>query len=111
MSYTEKDLKKCWDDAQLALKIGVSFKDWLKEHTPNSNGILSADFSDWCNFLDWCNHPIFRAAGELGFRTRVQTQYPDYKTHLVIDETGYSVFPTGKFLTTKELYEYWINSR
>lgn len=61
------------------------------------------------DFLEWCNTPIFRSSGELGFRLRVQPQFPEYNTYIVIDETGNSIFPKDKFLTTKELYEYYLN--
>ena len=75
--------------------------------SPNStNAVLAA-----VDFLKWCNTPIYRAAGELGFRLRVQAQFPEYDSYLVIDETGYSIFPKGKFLSAKELYEYWLNCR
>ena len=59
-------------------------------------------------FLKWCNTPVYRANGELGFRLRVQPQFPEYDTYLVIDATGLSVFPKGQFLSAEELYEYWL---
>lgn len=62
-------------------------------------------------FLKWCNTPIYRAAGELGFKMRAMAQFPDYNTYLVIDETGNSVLPEGKFLTAEELFEYWVDTR
>jgi len=61
-------------------------------------------------FITWCNTPIYRAGGELGFRLRVQPQFPEYNSYIVIDSTGYSVLPKGKFLSAKELYEYWLDS-
>lgn len=72
----------------------------------NANTVLSA-----VDFLKWCNTPVYRASGELGFRLRVQPQFPEYDSYIVIDATGSSVFPKGKFLTTEELYEYWLNCR
>lgn len=63
------------------------------------------------DFIKWCNTPIHRSAGELGFKLRVQPQFPEYNSYLVIDATGCSVFPTGKFLSAEELYEYWLNCR
>ena len=81
-------------------------KDKLKNGSNNANTLLSA-----VDFLKWCNTPVYRASGELGFRLRVQPQFPEYDSYIVIDETGYSVFPKGKFLTTEELYEYWVNCR
>lgn len=62
-------------------------------------------------FIKWCNTPVYRAIGELGFRLRVQPQFPEYDSFLVIDATGYSVLPKGKFLSAEELYEYWLNCR
>jgi len=61
-------------------------------------------------FLEWSNEPVYRAAGELGFRSRVQAQFPDYKEYIIIDQTGYSILPKGKFLTTKELFEEFLNN-
>ena len=72
----------------------------------STNAVLAA-----VDFFKWCNTPIYRAVGELGFRLRVQPQFPEYDTYLVIDETGYSVFHKGKFLSAEELYEYWLNCR
>jgi len=60
-------------------------------------------------FLEWCNTPVYRAAGELGFRLRVQPQFPEYNSYIILDETGYSVFPKGKFLTSQELFEYFLS--
>lgn len=59
-------------------------------------------------FLKWCNTPVYRAAGELGFRLRVQPQFPEYDTYIVIDKTGYSVLGEGVFLTSEEVYDYWL---
>jgi hypothetical protein len=61
-------------------------------------------------FLDWCNTPIYRANGELGFRNRVIAMFPEYNTYIIIDETGKSIFPKDKFLTSIEVYEYWLKS-
>lgn len=61
-------------------------------------------------FLKWCNTPIYRAAGELDFRLRVQPQFPKYDNYLIIDATGQSILPKGKFFLAEELYEYWLNS-
>ena len=61
-------------------------------------------------FLEWCNEPVYRASGELGFRSRVNAQFPDYKEYIIIDQTGYSILPKGKFLTSEELFEYFINN-
>ena len=62
---------------------------------------------DMIEFTEWCNYPIYRADGELGFRKRVQVQYPDYNSYTIIDEKGNSLLPTGKFFTTKGLIEFW----
>jgi hypothetical protein len=80
--------------------------DVLKTEGNNANTLLSA-----VEFLKWCNSPVYRASGELGFRLRVQPQFPEYDSYIVIDETGYSVFPKGEFLSAEELYEYWLNYR
>lgn len=61
-------------------------------------------------FLEWCNQPVYRADGELEFRLRVQPQFPDYKEYIIIDQTGYSILPKGKFLTTHKLFNYFINN-
>lgn len=63
--------------------------------------------SESVRFLEWCNTPVARISGEIGYRLRVSPQAPEYNTYIVIDTTGYSVLPKGKFLTTDELYEYW----
>ena len=63
------------------------------------------------NFLNWCNTPIYRGSNELGFRKRAVPQFPNYDVYIVIDETGNSIFPPGKFLTSEELYEFWIKNR
>lgn len=82
-------------------------KDELTTQTPaDAKPVLSA-----VEFLKWCNTPVYRASGELGFRLRVQPQFPEYDSYLVIDATGYSVLPKGKFLSAEELYEYWLNCR
>lgn len=60
-------------------------------------------------FLKWCNTPVYRASGELGFRLRVQPQFPEYDSYIVLDETGCSILPKGKFLSAEDLYEYWLN--
>ena len=78
----------------------------LKQEGNNTNTRLSA-----VDFLKWCNTPVYRASSELGFTLRVQPQFPEYDSYIVIDETGYSVFPKGKFLSAEELYEYWVNCR
>jgi hypothetical protein len=78
----------------------------LKQGSNNASELVSA-----VEFLKWCNTPVYQASGELGFRLRVQPQFPEYNTYIIIDETGYSVFPKGKFLSAEELYEYWINCR
>ncbi len=62
-------------------------------------------------FLKWCNTPVYRAIGKLSFMLRIQPQFPEYNTYLVIDETGNSVFPNGKFLSAEELYEYYFQYR
>ena len=59
-------------------------------------------------FLDWCNHPIFQVKNELGFRTRVQPQFPEYNTYGIIDENGRSILSIGVFLTSTELYEFYL---
>lgn len=78
----------------------------LKQEDNNANTLLSA-----VEFLKWCNTPVYRASGELGFRLRVQPQFPEYDSYIVLDETGCSIFPKGKFLSAEELYEYWLNCR
>ena len=78
----------------------------LKQEDNNANTLLSA-----VEFLKWCNTPLYRASGELGFRLRVQPQFPEYDSYLIIDATGYSVLPKGKLLSVEELYEYWLNCR
>jgi hypothetical protein len=78
-------------------------------NTNKENGVNTS--SSAVEFLNWCNTPIYRAYGELSFRLRVQPQFPEYNTYIVINETGRSVFPEGKFLTTEELYEYWVSCR
>jgi hypothetical protein len=78
----------------------------LKTEGNNANMLLSA-----VEFLKWCNTPVYRASGGLDLRLRVQPQFPEYDSYIVIDETGYSVFPKGKFLSAEELYEYWLNCR
>lgn len=85
------------------LQIEADYKKSLEVN--NTNTMLSA-----VDFLKWCNTPVYRAPIEHGFRLRVQPQFPEYDSYIVIDETGYSVFPKGKFLTTEELYEYWLNT-
>ena len=61
-------------------------------------------------FLSWCNEPIYRYHSELNFRPRAIAQFPDNKEYIIIDETGYSIFPKGKFLTEEELFNYFINN-
>ena len=58
-------------------------------------------------FYEWCNFPIYREHGNLGFNKRVMPQFPDYNVYTIIDETGKSILPQGKFLTTKELFQFW----
>lgn len=62
---------------------------------------------DIIDFYEWCNYPIYRPKGNMGFQKRVIPQFPEYNTYQVIDETGYSVLPEGKYLTTQELLEYY----
>ena len=96
---------------EVGLMTYPSLKNAIKawDEIPKKNA--KNDTSLCVEFLAWCNTPVYRAAGELGFRTRVQPQYPEYNTYLVIDETGYSVLPQNKFLTTEELYTYWLDTR
>lgn len=61
------------------------------------------------DFLKWCNTPVYRGNG-LGFRLRVQPQFPEYNSYIIIDETGHSVLPRGKFLLAEELYVYYKNN-
>jgi hypothetical protein len=62
-------------------------------------------------FIEWCNFPMYRPDGEHGFRSRVQSQFPEYNSYRIIDESGYSTLPKGKFLTTKELYEEFLKTK
>ena len=62
-------------------------------------------------FLNWCNTPMYRSTNELGFQKRVIAQFPDYNTYVIINEKGESIFPKGKFLTTEEVYEYWLKNK
>ena len=62
---------------------------------------------DMIEFYEWCNFPIYREHGNLGFNKRVMPQFPDYNVYTIIDETGKSILPQGKFLTTKELFQFW----
>lgn len=61
-------------------------------------------------FLKWCNDRIYRRPGDLGYQLRLQPQYPEYSTYVIINEQGDSVFPAGKFLSFEEVYQYWVNS-
>lgn len=63
--------------------------------------------SEAVRFLEWCNTPVATFYGEVGSRLRVSPQAPEYNSYIVIDATGYSILPTGTFLTAEELYEYW----
>lgn len=72
---------------------------------------MNTNTSDAAEFIDWCNTPIYRVPGELGFKLRVVAQFPEYNSYIVIDETGNSVFPREKFLTSAEVYEYWIKCK
>lgn len=65
------------------------------------------DNTQFAKFLDWCNQPIYRPHGDLGFRKRVVAQFPEYNSYIIIDESGNSVFPRGKFLTAQEVYEHY----
>lgn len=61
-------------------------------------------------FAEWCNYPIYRSPGELEFRPRVIPQYPDNSLFIIIDETGYSILPKGKFLNIDELIEIFLET-
>lgn len=60
-------------------------------------------------FLKWVNTPVHRANGELGYTLRAIPQFPNYDVYTVIDATGHSIFPRGKFLSAEELYNYWLD--
>lgn len=62
-------------------------------------------------FFKWCNEPVFKNDNELGSKLRVQPQFPNYDTYIVIGEDGYSILPDKKELTAEELYEYWENTK
>ncbi len=61
-------------------------------------------------FLEWCNTPMCQGSGELSFKLRTQAQFPFYVYYTVIDESGRSIFPEGKFLTAEELFDYWTET-
>lgn len=60
------------------------------------------------SFLSWCNTPMYRTTGELGFELRVQAQYPEYNTYLIINEHGESILPKGIYLSASQLYEFYL---
>jgi hypothetical protein len=91
----KKSLKKAEDAIDYAY---TKFKDLYKTNA-------------FVEFLKWCDTPVYRANGELSFRLRVQPQFPDYQSYIIIDETGRSMLPTGKYLSIEEVYEYWINGK
>ncbi|TXG76178.1 hypothetical protein E6Q11_05095 [Candidatus Dojkabacteria bacterium] len=62
-------------------------------------------------FLKWCNTPVHRSYGDLGFKLRVNPQFPDYDTYLILDESGRSVLPRGEYISTEEVYAYWLETR
>lgn len=66
---------------------------------------------DIIEFTKWRDTPIFRRNGELGFKLRVQPQFPDYDSYYIIDNKGWNVLPEGTFLTADELFEYWIEDK
>lgn len=71
----------------------------------------SLSVADMVEFYEWCNYPIYRAAGELGFRKRVNAQYPEYDSYVIIDERGLSIHPKGIFLTIEQVIELWMKGR
>ena len=60
-------------------------------------------------FMKWCYTPICKERNQLASQFRVQPQYPEYNMYIIIDATGYSIFPKGKYLTIEEVYNYWFN--
>lgn len=63
------------------------------------------------DFLKWCNTPIYRAPGELSFRTRVILQQPHCDCYLIIDETGQSILGEGAYLSPEELYDFYLKNK
>ncbi len=104
---------KTAEEARLACK---KINDGLKNNYSEAFQIIEDTKDDFTPefialmFFKWCNTPVFRAVGELGYRMRVQAQFPEYNTFLIIDESGYSILPTNVYLTSEQLYKYWFNN-
>ena len=108
------DIPKVIDEIEYFAKKHSTGYEQIKGFKKGYNKLQQThpfNMQDMIEFYEWCNFPIYRASGDLGFNKRVQPQFPDYNTYVIIDEKGCSIKPKGVFLTTEELIEIWGNQR
>ena len=91
-------------EAHMNEQFSKMFRDEENESDVN-------ELPEAASFLDWCNEPIYRSPRDIGYQTRVKVQYPEYNSYIIIDSKGDNILPQGVFLSSSELYEYWLKHK